>query len=47
MQLASGIYSPTGVLLVAEGYHLDESAIKKIRNYNASSSLLRQLLVYC
>jgi response regulator RpfG family c-di-GMP phosphodiesterase len=47
MQLASGIYSPTGVLLVAEGYHLDENTIKKIRNYNASSSLLRQLLVYC
>jgi hypothetical protein len=47
MQLASGIYSPTGVLLVAEGYHLDESTIKKIRNYNSSSSLLRQLLVYC
>lgn len=47
MQLASGIYSPTGVLLVAEGYHLDENTIKKIRNYNSSSSLLRQLLVYC
>lgn len=47
MQLASGIYSPTGVLLVAEGYHLDENTIKKIRNYNASSLLLRQLLVYC
>jgi response regulator RpfG family c-di-GMP phosphodiesterase len=28
MQLASGIYSPTGVLIVAEGYHLDESSIK-------------------
>lgn len=47
MQLASGIYSPTGVLLVAEGYHLDENTIKKIRNYNSSSSLSRQLLVYC
>jgi len=47
MQLASGIYSPTGVLLVAEGYHLDENTIKKIRNFNSSSSLLRQLLVYC
>ena len=47
MQLASGIYSPTGVLLVAEGYHLDENTIKKIRNYNSSSSLPRQLLVYC
>jgi response regulator RpfG family c-di-GMP phosphodiesterase len=47
MQLASGIYSPTGVLLVAEGYHLEENTIKKIRNYNSSSSLLRQLLVYC
>jgi response regulator RpfG family c-di-GMP phosphodiesterase len=47
MQLASGIYSPTGVLLVAEGYHLDENTIKKIRNYNSSSTLLRQLLVYC
>ena len=47
MQLASGIYSPTGVLLVAEGYHLDENTIKKIRNYNATSSILRQLLVYC
>ncbi len=47
MQLASGIYSPTGVLLVAEGYHLDENTIAKIRNYNSSSTLLRQLLVYC
>lgn len=47
MQLASGIYSPTGVLLVAEGYHLDENTIKKIRNFNSSSSLSRQLLVYC
>lgn len=47
MQLASGIYSPTGVLLVAEGYHLDENTINKIRNYNLSSLLLRQLLVYC
>lgn len=47
MQLASGIYSPTGVLLVAEGYHLDDNTIKKIRNYNSSASLQRQLLVYC
>jgi HD-GYP domain-containing protein (c-di-GMP phosphodiesterase class II) len=47
MQLASGIYSPTGVLLVADGYHLDENTIHKIRNYNLNSSLLRQLLVYC
>jgi response regulator RpfG family c-di-GMP phosphodiesterase len=47
MQLASGIYSPTGVLIVAEGYHLDESSIKKIRNFNLSSALPRQLLVYC
>jgi hypothetical protein len=47
MQLACGIYSPTGVLLVAEGYHLDENTIAKIRNYNSSSTLLRQLLVYC
>jgi len=47
MQLASGIYSSTGVLLVAEGYHLDEGTITKIRNFNSSSSLPRQLLVYC
>jgi hypothetical protein len=47
MQLASGIYSPTGVLIVAEGYHLDENSIKKIRNFNLSSALPRQLLVYC
>lgn len=47
MQLASGIYSPTGVLLVADGYHLDESAIHKIKNYNLSSLLHRQLLVFC
>jgi hypothetical protein len=33
--------------LVAEGYHLDENTIKKIRNYNSSASLQRQLLVYC
>lgn len=47
MQLATGIYSPTGVLLVADGYHLEENTIKKITNYNLSSSLPRQLLVYC
>lgn len=47
MQLASGIYSPTGVLLVADGYHLDESTIHKIKNYNLSSLLHRQLLVFC
>jgi response regulator RpfG family c-di-GMP phosphodiesterase len=47
MQLASGIYSQTGVLLVADGYHLDENTITKIRNFNRSSSLPRQLLVYC
>lgn len=47
MQLASGIYSQTGVLLVADGYHLDEGTITKIRNFNSSSSLPRQLLVYC
>jgi hypothetical protein len=47
MQLAAGIYSPTGVLLVSDGYHLDENTIHKIRNYNLNSTLLRQLLVYC
>jgi hypothetical protein len=47
MQLAAGIYSPTGVLLVSDGYHLDENTINKIRNYNLNSTLLRQLLVYC
>ena len=47
MQLATGIYSPTGVLLVAEGYHLEENTINKIKNFNLSSSLPRQLLVYC
>ncbi len=47
MQLATGIYNPAGVLLVSDGYHLDEGTIAKIRNFNRSSSLPRQLLVYC
>jgi response regulator RpfG family c-di-GMP phosphodiesterase len=47
MQLATGIYSPTGILLIPEGHLLDTSTISKIRNHNNLTSLQQQLLVYC
>jgi len=46
MQLASGIYSPTGILLIPEGQELDAATISKLRNHSRLSSLPQQLLVY-
>jgi response regulator RpfG family c-di-GMP phosphodiesterase len=47
MLLATGIYSPTGILLIPEGHRLDDSTIAKIRNHSHLTSLPQQLLVYC
>jgi response regulator RpfG family c-di-GMP phosphodiesterase len=47
MQLATGIYSPTGILLIPEGHRLDDSTISKIRNHSHLTSLPQQLLVFC
>lgn len=45
MRLARGIYSPTGLLLMAEGQRLDAAIIAKLRKHNALSSLPQQLFV--
>jgi hypothetical protein len=45
MELAKGIYSPTGLLLIAEGQRLDESTIGKLRKHSALTSLPQQLYV--
>jgi response regulator RpfG family c-di-GMP phosphodiesterase len=45
MELARGIYSPTGLLLIAEGQRLDESTIGKLRKHSALTSLPQQLYV--
>ena len=46
MQLAKGIYSPTGILLIPEGRELDATAIAKLRNHSQLTSLPQQLLVF-
>lgn len=46
MQLAKGIYSPTGILLIPEGQHLDAPTIAKLRNHSLLTSLPQQLLVF-
>jgi HD-GYP domain-containing protein (c-di-GMP phosphodiesterase class II) len=45
MELAKGIYTPTGLLLIAEGQRLDESTIGKLRKHSALTSLPQQLYV--
>lgn len=46
MVLASGIYSPNGLLLVAEDQVLTAATIAKIRNYNRLNQVNQRLLVY-
>ncbi len=46
MVLASGIYNPNGLLLVAEDQVLTEPMIAKIRNYNQLNQINQRLLVY-
>jgi response regulator RpfG family c-di-GMP phosphodiesterase len=46
MVLASGIYSPHGLLLIGEGQALGPAAIAKIRDHNQIAPIAQRLLVY-
>ncbi|HEX2853457.1 MAG TPA: HD domain-containing phosphohydrolase [Opitutaceae bacterium] len=46
MVLASGIYSPHGLLLIAEGQPLSPRTISKIHSHNQITPLSQRLLVY-
>jgi len=46
MMLATGIYSPHGLLLVGEGQTLGPAMIAKIRNHNEVTPINQRLLVY-
>jgi response regulator RpfG family c-di-GMP phosphodiesterase len=46
MRLAKGIYSPSGLLLVAEGQDLNPTTIAKIKNHHMLTSVTQRLLVY-
>lgn len=46
MMLASGIYSPHGLLLVGEGQTLGPAIIAKIRSHNEVTPINQRLLVY-
>lgn len=46
MVLASGIYSPHGLLLIGEGQELGSSTITKIRSHNQVTPIQQRLLVY-
>ncbi len=46
MVLASGLYSPHGMLLVSEGQALSEAMITKLRNHHNVNPISQRLLVY-
>jgi response regulator RpfG family c-di-GMP phosphodiesterase len=46
MVLASGIYSPHGLLLIGEGQALGPATISKIRDHNQITPISQRLLVY-
>ena len=46
MMLATGIYSPQGLLLVGEGQTLGSAIIAKIRSHNEVTPINQRLLVY-
>lgn len=46
MVLASGLYSPHGMLLVSEGQALNEAMIQKLRNHHNVNPISQRLLVY-
>ncbi|MDI1247685.1 MAG: response regulator [Lacunisphaera sp.] len=46
MVLATGIYSPHGLLLIGEGQALGPGTIAKIRTHNQSTPISQRLLVY-
>ena len=47
MVLASGIYTPNGLLLVPEGKTLNATYIEKVLNYNRFQPIVQTLTVYC
>jgi hypothetical protein len=44
--LATGIYSPSGLLLIPEERELNDGLIRKIREHNSVTPLTQRLLVY-
>ncbi|RME69219.1 MAG: response regulator [Verrucomicrobia bacterium] len=44
--LASGIYSPSGLLLIPEDRELTDATIRKIKEHNAVTPITHRLLVY-
>jgi len=46
MVLATGIYSPHGLLLIGEGQELGQATIGKIRSHNQVTPIQQRLLVY-
>ena len=46
MVLATGIYSPHGLLLVGEGQMLGPATIAKIQNHNQVTPISQRLFVY-
>jgi len=46
MHLAKGIYSPAGLLLIAEGQELTPTTLSKIRNHNLLAHVTQRLIVY-
>ena len=44
--LATGIYSPSGLLLIPEDRELNDSTIRKIQEHNAVTPITQRLLVY-
>ncbi len=46
MVLASGIYSPHGLLLIGEGQELGDSTVAKIHSHNLVTPIQQRLLVY-
>jgi response regulator RpfG family c-di-GMP phosphodiesterase len=47
MILASGIYTPSGTLLVSEGKTLNATYIEKVLNYHRFQPIVQALTVYC
>jgi len=47
MQLAHGIYTANGMLLVPEGQLLTQTSIDKVLNHNRANPISQSLLVYC
>ena len=46
MVLATGIYSPHGLLLIGEGQQLSSGTISKIRSHDQATPINQRLLVY-